>query len=65
MSLWGRRLVGEALTQAQQVAADRRDGWAARRDGRRPGADLGEIGEILRRATARHIERMTRMGLTA
>ena len=31
----------------------------------RPGADLGEIGEILRRVTARHTERMTRMGLTA
>jgi hypothetical protein len=66
LSLWGRRLVGEALTQAQQVAADREAmvdllvGTAER-----PGADLGEIGEILRRVTERHTDRMTRMGLTA
>lgn len=66
LSLWGRRLVGEALTQAQQVAADR-DAMGGLLVGtvERPGADLGEIGEILRRATARHTERMTRMGLTA
>ena len=66
LSLWGRRLVGEALTQAQQVAADR-EGMALLLVGTddRPGADLGEIGAILRRVTARHTERMTRMGLTA
>ena len=66
LSLWGRRLVGEALTQAQQVAADR-DAMGGLLIGtvERPGADLGEIGEILKRATARHTERMTRMGLTA
>ena len=66
LSLWGRRLVGEALTQAQQVAADR-EAMATLLVGtsERPGADLGEIGEILRRVTQRHTERMTRMGLTA
>lgn len=66
LSLWGRRLVGEALTLAQQVAADR-EGMALLLVGtvERPGADLGEIGEILRRVTNRHTERMTRMGLTS
>ena len=66
LSLWGRRLVGEALTQAQQLAADREAmGGLLVGTVERPGADLGEIGEILRRVTARHTERMTRMGLTA
>ena len=66
LSLWGRRLVGEALTQAQQVAADREAmGSLLIGTVERPGADLGEIGAILHRATTRHTERMTRMGLTA
>lgn len=66
LSLWGRRLVGEALTQAQQLAADREAmGGLLVGTVERPGADLGEIGEILRRVTARHTERMGRMGLTA
>lgn len=66
LSLWGRRLVGEALTQAQQLAADREAmGGLLVGTVERPGADLGEIGEILRRVTARHTERMARMGLTA
>jgi hypothetical protein len=66
LSLWGRRLVGEALTQAQQVAADH-EAMSGLLVGtaERPGADLGEIGEILQRVTARHTERMARMGLTA
>lgn len=66
LSLWGRRLVGEALTQAQQLAADREAmGSLLVGTAERPGADLGEIGAILRRVTARHTERMVRMGLTA
>lgn len=66
LSLWGRRLVGEALTQAQQVVADR-DAMGGLLVGtaERPGADLGEIGAILRRVTERHTGRMTRMGLLA
>ncbi len=66
LSLWGRRLVGEALTQAQQLVADR-DGMGGLLVGTpdRPGADLGEIGAILRRVTVRHTERMERMGLAA
>lgn len=66
LSLWGRRLVGETLTQAQQVLADR-DAMGDLLIGtvERPGADLGEIGAILRRVTERHAERMARMGLTA
>lgn len=66
LSLWGRRLVGEALTQAQQVAADREAmGGLLVGTIERPGADLGEIGAILRRVTERHTDRMARMGLTA
>jgi len=66
LSLWGRRLVGEALTMAQQVAADREAmGSLLVGTVERPGADLGEIGEILRRVTERHTERMARLGLTA
>ncbi|MDO5502457.1 MAG: ferritin-like fold-containing protein [Actinomycetia bacterium] len=66
LSLWGRRLVGEALTQAQQVAADREAmGGLLVGTIERPGADLGEIGAILRRVTERHADRMSRMGLTA
>ena len=66
LSLWGRRLVGEALTQAQQVAADREAmGGLLVGTPERPGADLGEIGAILRRVTERHTDRMARMGLTA
>ena len=66
LSLWGRRLVGEALTQAQQIAADREAmGGLLVGTAEHPGADLGEIGEILRRVTGAHAERMARMGLTA
>lgn len=66
LSLWGRRLVGETLTQAQQLVADR-DAMGGLLVGtvERPGADLGEIGAILRRVTERHAQRMTRMRLTA
>lgn len=66
LSLWGRRLVGETLTLAQQLVADREAmGGLLVGTVERPGADLGEIGAILRRVTERHAERMTRMRLTA
>lgn len=66
LSLWGRRLVGETLTQAQQLLADREAmGGLLVGTVERPGADLGEIGAILRRVTERHAERMSRMRLTA
>jgi len=66
LALWGRRLVGEALSQAQRVAADR-DGLAdllVSGDGR-GGADLLEIGRMFSRLTEAHTARMGRLGLTA
>ncbi|MFP5346290.1 MAG: ferritin-like fold-containing protein [Actinomycetes bacterium] len=66
LALWGRRLVGEALSQAQRVAADR-DGLTGLLVGGagRPGADLAEIGRMFTRITEAHTARMERLGLTA
>lgn len=66
LALWGRRLVGEALTQAQGVAADR-DGLSAVLVGGadRPGMDLAAIGRMLARLTEAHAERMAQLGLDA
>ena len=66
LALWGRRLMGEALTQAQRVAADR-DTLAALLAGGvdRPGLDLAAIGRMFTRLTERHDERMTELGLDA
>src|SRR4029078_7676292 len=52
LALWGRRLMGEALTQAQHVAAER-DALSALLAGGidRPGLDLAAIGPIFARAT--------------
>ena len=66
LALWGRRLVGEALSQAQRVAAER-DALAALIIGGvdRPGADLAEIGRMLARLTDNHSRRMADLGLAA
>jgi hypothetical protein len=70
LALWGRRLVGEALSQAQRVAADR-DSLSAVLVGGAPGgpdvpgADLAEIGRMFARLTEDHARRMARLGLTA
>jgi uncharacterized protein YutE (UPF0331/DUF86 family) len=66
LALWGRRLVGEALSQAQRVAAER-DALAALIIGGvdRPGADLAEIGRMLARLTESHSKRMADLGLAA
>lgn len=64
LALWGRRLMGEALTQAQRVAADR-DALSALLAGGvdRPALDLAAIGRLFTRITERHAERMARLGL--
>ncbi len=64
LALWGRRLMGEALTQAQRVAADR-DSLSALLAGGvdRPGLDLAAIGRMFTRLTERHAERMAELGL--
>ena len=66
LALWGRRLMGEALTQAQRVAADR-DALSSLLAGGvdRPGLDLAAIGRMFTRITERHADRMTELGLAS
>lgn len=66
LALWGRRLVGEALTQAQHAAAER-DSLDALFLGSesRPGIGLGGIGAIFQRIIERHAARMKSLGLAA
>lgn len=66
LALWGRRLMGEALTQAQRVAGEREALAALLVGGAgRPGIDLAEIGRMLGRLTAAHSARMAALGLDA
>lgn len=66
LALWGRRLMGEALIQAQRVAAER-DALSALLAGGvdRPGLDLAAIGRMFTRLTERHAERMAELGLAS
>ena len=66
LALWGRRLMGEALTQAQRVAAER-DALTALLAGGvdRPGLDLAAIGRMFTRITELHAARMGELGLDA
>lgn len=66
LALWGRRLMGEALSQAQRVAADRSAlSEIVAGTPQRPGLDLAELGRMFQRLTERHVERMGRLGLDA
>jgi hypothetical protein len=60
LALWGRRLAGEALVQAQRIAVDR-DELARLLVGGI--GDLAAVGELLARLTQRHSERMETLGL--
>lgn len=64
LALWGRRLMGEALIQAQRVAAER-DALSGLLAGGvdRPGLDLASIGRMFARITERHTGRMAELGL--
>jgi hypothetical protein len=66
LALWGRRLVGEALSQAQRVAAER-DSLSALIAGGvdRPGMDLAAIGHVFARLTENHAKRMDALGLSS
>lgn len=66
LALWGRRLVGEALSQAQQVAVDR-DSLTTLIVGGvdRPGMDLAELSQVFARITEDHTKRMESLGLSA
>jgi len=66
LALWGRRLLGEALTQAQRVAADRDSLTALLTGGTdRPGLDLAALGRMFTRLTDNHLARMAELGLDA
>ena len=66
LALWGRRLVGEALSQAQRVAADR-DSLTSLLTGTvdRPGMDLAAISRMFSRLIENHTRRMAKLGLQA
>jgi hypothetical protein len=64
LALWGRRLMGEALSQGQRVAADREPLSALLAGGvDRPGMDLAALGRLFNRLTERHARRMAELGL--
>lgn len=67
LALWGRRLMGEALSQAQRVVAER-DALTSVVVGAvdQPGSmDLAMIGRMFTRLTDAHAERMATLGLAA
>jgi len=66
LALWGRRLMGEALSQAQRVAAER-DSLAALLAGGvdRPGLDLAALTRMFSRLTEGHANRMETLGLSS
>lgn len=66
LALWGRRLMGEALSQAQRVVAER-DSLAALLAGGvdRPGLDLAALSRMFSRLTENHAHRMAELGLAS
>lgn len=63
LALWGRRLVGEMLSQAQSVAAEH-DGLAELVLSEPVASQLDLMG-LLERLTSAHVERMRSLGLAA
>jgi hypothetical protein len=66
LALWGRRLVGEALSQAQRVAANR-GALTHLLTGTvdRPGMDLAAMSRMFSRLVENHTRRMAKLGLQA
>ncbi|MEJ7629983.1 MAG: ferritin-like fold-containing protein [Nocardioidaceae bacterium] len=66
LALWARRLMGEALSQAQRVAAER-DALTTLLVGGvdRPGMDLAAVARMFGRLTETHTARMESLGLQA
>ncbi len=60
LALWGRRLVGEAITQSQAVIAERDDLARLIMSGT---GDLAGLRRLIDRITAAHTERMRTLGL--
>jgi hypothetical protein len=65
LALWARRLVGEALTQAYRVAAERESLTRLIIGPDEAASDLAEIGRMLARLTENHEARMAALGLQA
>ena len=63
LALWARRLVGEALGQAQRVAAEREP--LARMLAGDAASQLGDIGRMFAQLTDNHAARMAALGLDA
>jgi hypothetical protein len=61
LALWGRRLVGEALSQTQHVLAERDSLVTLMMGG--SGGDIAGISALLTRITDNHTARMTDLGL--
>jgi hypothetical protein len=61
LALWARRLVGEALGQAQRVAAEREP--LARMLAGEAASQLGDIGRMFAQLTDAHAARMAALGL--
>ena len=60
LSMWARRLVGEGITQAQRVAAERDSFTELLLGG---AGDLAGVGALLKRLTTAHTARMDAVGL--
>ena len=65
LALWARRLVGEALVQAQRVAVDREALTNLIVGGVEGSGGLVELGRMLARLTEAHTKRMALLGLRA
>lgn len=64
-ALWARRLMGEALSQAQRVVAERDALSTMLVGGVADGFDLAEVGRMFSRITEAHTKRMAALGLAA
>jgi hypothetical protein len=60
LALWGRRLVGEAISQSQAVIAEHDELARLIIEGT---GDLAGVGRLIERITAAHTDRMKRLGL--
>ncbi|MEU5433948.1 ferritin-like fold-containing protein [Streptomyces sp. NPDC020719] len=65
LALWARRLMGEALSQAQRVVAERDALSTMLVGGMADGFDLAAVGEMFTRITKAHTKRMAALGLAA
>jgi hypothetical protein len=63
LALWARRILGEALGQAQRVAAEREP--LARMLAGGAASQLGDIGRMFAELTDAHVARMAALGLAA